>query len=72
MTNTNLPGRDYRSFFLRSDNPRLCQSACQREGRCRAWTYVRPGVQGRQAKCWLKSSIPKSTPNKSTISGVVR
>lgn len=72
MNKTNLPGRDYRSFFLRRADPRSCQMVCQREARCRAWTYVRPGVQGRKAKCWLKSSVPRRQSNRDTTSGIVR
>ena len=39
-------GGDYRSFDLQFDAPGLCAGQCVQEGQCRAWTYVKPGVQG--------------------------
>ncbi|MCP4688404.1 MAG: apple domain-containing protein, partial [Desulfobacterales bacterium] len=56
--NTDRPGQDYNSFDLSSPNPGLCRSACARQARCRAWTYVKPGVQGPRPRCWLKHSVP--------------
>ena len=35
-----------------------CETLCDRDDRCRAMTVVRAGVQGRSARCFLKSSIP--------------
>lgn len=52
------PGGDYRRFELQFDAPGLCAGQCAQDGRCRAWTYVRPGVQARGAMCWLKSVVP--------------
>ena len=52
------PGMDYRSFNLGSPSPLLCQQACNTDARCRAFTYVRPGIQGPLARCWLKHSVP--------------
>jgi hypothetical protein len=62
---------DYRSFFLDARQPELCQDACLKEaGRCRAWTYVRPGVQGDKPVCYLKSGVPQTSANTCCISGV--
>ncbi len=67
---TNRPGRDYTSFLLDRDDPALCRDACMTDARCKAWTYVKPGVQHpRQAKCWLKSSAPAPEPAHCCISG---
>lgn len=68
--NTNLKGSDYRSFWLNQPNYGACAQACAAEARCRAWTYVKPGVQGRRAKCWLKSGVPRRTADNCCISGV--
>jgi hypothetical protein len=37
---------------------------------CRAWTFVKPGVQGPQARCWLKHQAPEARPHPCCISGV--
>lgn len=66
---TNRPGEDYRSFST-DEPPEMCASACAEEARCMAFTYVKPGVQGPQARCWLKSKVPDAQPNDETVSGV--
>ena len=48
--NTDRPGADYRSFELGAPRPELCRDACWGEPQCRAFTYVRPGVQGPRAR----------------------
>lgn len=62
------PGMDYRSFNIAA-NPRLCQQACNTDHRCRAYTYVRPGVQGFSARCWLKHGVPAPVRNMNCSSG---
>ena len=56
--NVDRSGRDYRRFNPPAANPDLCRRACEEEDRCRAYTYVRPGVQGPQAVCYLKDRLP--------------
>jgi hypothetical protein len=68
--NTNLYGADYR--HLSTDNSADCQSACKKDKECLAWTYVRPGVQGPDARCYLKNKIPQSTINNCCTSGIER
>ena len=55
----NRPGMDYRHFDLKEPLPERCREACAQEGRCKAYTYVRPGIQGALAHCWLKQAVPK-------------
>ncbi len=62
------PGRDYRNFPVASSHE--CQNACKAEGKCRAWTYVKPGVQGPSGRCWLKHSVPGLVRNDCCTSGV--
>ena len=69
-TNTDRPGMDYNSFDLASANPSLCELACNADPNCRAFTYVKPGFQGANARCWLKNNIPDATPNSCCDSGV--
>jgi hypothetical protein len=47
-----------------------CQSLCRGFAQCRAWTYVPPGVQGAQARCWLKNAIPDPVRDDCCVSGV--
>jgi hypothetical protein len=66
----NRRGGDYHSFDLPAARPELCQEACARDSRCRAWTYVNPGVQGPAPRCWLKSTVPAATRETCCTSGV--
>lgn len=69
--NVDRPGLDYRSFDL-SGGPTTCQSTCRGERGCRAWTWVRAGVQGPSPRCWLKNSIPQAVRNSCCTSGIVQ
>lgn len=67
---TDRPGADYFRFVLEGRDPEACQVACtSAKGRCRAWTYVRPGVQGPRAVCYLKHTVPAPASNACCISG---
>lgn len=68
--NTNRAGGDYTSFNLAQPNYKLCQQACANDSRCAAWTYVRPGLQGATARCWLKSNVPGPSTNDCCVSGM--
>ncbi len=66
-------GGDYRNFETTPQaNGESCASACQAEGRCRAWTYVRPGYIGASARCYLKSRVTPPRRRPCCVSGVVR
>ena len=69
-TNTDRPGMDYSNFDLASANPSLCEQACNSDPDCRAFTYVKPGFQGANARCWLKNGIPTANPSDCCDSGV--
>jgi hypothetical protein len=60
------------SFPVADGDPGACAAACAADGRCFAWTFVKPGIQGAQAMCWLKSAAPATASNGCCISGVVR
>jgi hypothetical protein len=61
-------GGDFTNFDTPNGDPLLCQGACAGNALCKAWAYLRP-VPPRAAHCWLKSTTPPMTPNKSTTSG---
>jgi hypothetical protein len=67
---TDRPGHDYRNFDLPEPRPELCRDACQRDGRCRAFTYISPGIQGSKPRCWLKEAATRPQPAKGLVSGV--
>ncbi len=67
---TDRPGMDYRGLDLPRSDWRLCQAECDADTRCQAWTFVSPGYQGRNARCYLKSGVPEPRPNDCCISGV--
>jgi hypothetical protein len=62
-------GSDFDSFDLDFPDPLACQVRCDVNDGCRAWTYVNPGVQGANARCWLKGSLPSGQSNNCCISG---
>lgn len=68
--NFDRPGQDYKGFDLDSENANICESACTNDAKCKAWTYVKPGVQGPKARCWLKAGVPPLTSNGCCISGL--
>jgi hypothetical protein len=67
---TNLPGSDYRNVALNDNFPSTCRDLCQKEAPCKAWTWVKPGVQNAKAMCWLKNAIPTPNADANTTSGV--
>ncbi len=71
-SNVDLFGADYANSWLASAEPKLCQDTCRADANCAAWTYLRPGVQGPQARCWLKSRVPRATQDECCTSGVER
>jgi len=66
----NRPGSDIAGLYLNQADPALCQDACMKDQRCKAWTYVKPGIQGPQARCWLKHSVPNPVKDNNSVSGV--
>jgi hypothetical protein len=66
-------GGDYRSFELPPDpTGASCRRACEAEGKCRAWTYLRQGYAGPAARCFLKVRITRPQRAPCCLSGVVR
>lgn len=66
------PGGDYKNFDLEPSIAGFgpCKSACESDGSCQAWTFVKSGVQGPKARCWLKGSVPAVVRNNCCVSGV--
>ncbi len=66
------PGADYESFEQTGDYQAhvLCRDACESQPRCKSYTYVKPGVEGPNARCRLKSAVPAPVESLCCISGV--
>jgi len=62
-------GADYQSFPIRSGDPAVCASRCERDARCRAWSFVYPRANA-GATCWLKNKVPPRVEDKCCVSGV--
>ena len=67
---TDRLGSDYIHYVLDESNPTLCQAHCRDDAECRAWTFVKPEIQGKKALCWLKNAVPNSRFDKCCVSGV--
>ena len=66
---TDRPGKDFAHHTLPTADPQLCEKECVANQQCLAYTYVRPGVQGPEAVCWLKASAPPAVSNSCCVSG---
>jgi|GEM_PF-6287772 len=49
-----------------------CESDCRHKSNCRSYTFVKAGVQGNSAKCWLKNAKPAKVANSCCVSGTKR
>jgi hypothetical protein len=70
-----LPGSDIRSIQMPSsisDTAGECRFQCASQCDCKAYSLVRPGVQGPNAVCWLKYAIPERVFNPAVRSGRLR
>jgi hypothetical protein len=63
------PGGDYTSFSVRTGDPAQCALRCEREGKCRAWSFTYPTAES-SAMCWLKSQVPARVEGPDSVSGV--
>jgi len=70
--NTDRPGHNYRNFELSDASPELCRDACATDPNCRAYTYVKPGIQGGSPRCWLKDDVARTTNAPCCVSGIKR
>jgi len=70
-TDVNRLGNDYKVIDLPSADPDLCRAACDDDQKCKSFTFVKPGLQGPTARCWLKDQIAAARLNEGCcVSGV--
>jgi hypothetical protein len=63
-------GGDYSTFTIRSGDPAVCAQRCERDGRCRAWSFSYPRTTHVLATCWLKKEVPPPVEDSCCVSGV--
>ena len=64
------PGGDYQSSPVPSGDPAECALLCERDRRCRAWSFNYPNEASHTAVCWLKNSVPARVADDCCVSGV--
>jgi succinate dehydrogenase/fumarate reductase flavoprotein subunit len=74
QTGFDRPGGDYARFTVPSGDPQVCSARCERDARCRAWTFSYPGTAAlggsSAATCWLKNQVKPLVENRCCASGV--
>ena len=70
QANFDRPGSDYQSSLVPSGDPAECALVCERDRRCRAWSFNYPTDLAGGAVCWLKSNVPARTQSNCCVSGV--
>jgi hypothetical protein len=70
QANFDRPGGDYMSFAVPTGDPAECALTCERDRRCRAWSFNYPSEASHHAVCWLKNSVPPRVADDCCVSGV--
>jgi hypothetical protein len=70
QANFDRPGADYSHRNVTSGDPADCAIVCERDRRCRAWTFAYPKSPDDHAQCWLKNAVPPRVENRCCVSGV--
>jgi hypothetical protein len=70
QANFDRPGADYLSSPVSSGDPADCALVCERDKRCRAWSFNYPTDISASAVCWLKSNVPARVQDNCCVSGV--
>jgi len=70
QTGFDRPGQDYTSFVVRSGDPAACAQRCDRDRRCRSWSFAYPTTVAPRAMCFLKRGVPRRVASPCCVSGV--
>ena len=70
QSNFDRPGGDYLNSPVTSGDPADCALVCERDKRCRAWSFNYPTDISSSAVCWLKSTVPTRVQDNCCVSGV--
>ncbi len=63
-------GGDYLHVQIKSGDPADCAARCERDARCRAWSFSYPRTENTLATCWLKNQVVPRQEDKCCVSGV--
>jgi hypothetical protein len=63
-------GGDYLHFDVKSGDPAVCAARCERDARCRSWSFSYPRTRGVLASCSLKNKVVPRTEDSCCVSGV--
>lgn len=63
-------GSDYRMIEMSGPDPNFCRQACEEDPACVSFSYVRPGFQVANARCYLKNTAPLPYFNECCVSGL--
>lgn len=64
------PGGDYNTAPVRGGDPATCAARCDRDNRCRAWSFSYPRTVARDALCRLKNKVTPVKEDSCCVSGV--
>lgn len=70
QANFDRPGGDYQRAPVPSGDPSVCALMCERDRKCRAWSFRYPSSGAEAAVCWLKNSVPPRVASSWSVSGV--
>jgi PAN domain len=70
QANFDRPGGDYQNSPVASGDPVDCALVCERDRRCRAWSFNYPTDVASGAVCWLKNNVPPRVADECCVSGV--
>jgi hypothetical protein len=63
-------GGNYLTFSIRSGDPTVCARRCERDSRCRAWSFSFPHTKRALAACALKNKVPPRVKDPCCVSSV--
>ena len=64
------PGGDYGRAQITTRDPADCAMACERDRRCKAWSFNFPSDPRGNGSCWLKNNLPPRVADNCCVSGV--
>src|SRR5258708_19234091 len=71
QANFDRPGGDYLSSPVTSGDPADCALVCERDKRCRAWSFNYPTDVSSSAVCCLKSNVPAPVQASCSVSALL-
>jgi PAN domain len=64
------PGGDYAHAAVANGDPAVCATRCERDRKCRSWSFSYPPASGGPPMCWLKRAVMPRVPSSCCVSGV--